>query len=260
MNLELLAKIKQDVLSIPYEKKLFSEEYAGVYLHSNSPFKLEDHEASFHSFRVFSHYDYPIYLFIDSESYTLDVVKLKEKYDHIHVLFINKLNSVVEFNYFSIYNLPHLIPAEQLIYFQYDGFLIKGGWEERTIGLDWLGAKWKSPVKVIENTLNYSAIRIGNGGCNFRRKSKMLEVLKFVDKHGGQGNIVKGIEIDGRVANQGSFLAEDLFFCYFGFGSKIFNTVPEYEKYVDHFALEPITWEQYNLNPKPCHLFHRIDE
>lgn len=259
MNKELLNLIKQDVLAVPWEKKPISHEFAGVYLHSNSPFKIEDHEASFHSFRVFSRYHYPLILFISPESYNSDVEKLVAKYD-ITVQYIRTLTSIIDFNYFSIYELPYLIPEqyEHLVYFQFDGFLIKNGWEERTCGFDWLGAKWKNPVQVIENTFNFNSVQVGNGGCNYRRRSKMLEVLDLVKTHGGQDRIVKGIKIGDKVVNMGPFLAEDLFFCYFGFGSKIFTEVPN--DYIDYFALEPITWAQYNQNPKPCYFFHRIDE
>lgn len=55
----------------------------------------------------------------------------------------------------------------------------------------------------------------------------------------------------------GWFLAEDLFYCYFGFGAGIFDPVSL--DYANSFAKEPITLIEYNRDIKPCYGFHRID-
>lgn len=260
MDYEKLKLIKEDVLQLPIESKGYSDEFAGIYLHSNSPFKLEDHQAPIHAFRAFSQYCYPIYLFISLDAITPDVKKIIELYNPIRTISIARLKNIYEFNDFCINNLLFLIDPkhDKLLFQQFDGFLIKKGWEEKCYGYSWLGAAWKNEIKVIENTFNYPAIQIGNGGFGYRSRSKCLKVLDWVNEYGGQQKIVKGLQINENPPRQqtGSFLAEDLFFSYFGFGSGLFEFTSL--EYVNMFAREPITLIEYNK--KICNGFHRIDE
>lgn len=261
MDLQKLQFIKNDVLKKEIPNRLYSEEFAGVYLHSNTPFKLEDHQAPIHSFRVFSQYKYPLYLFISLDSITEDVKKIIELYPPITVVSITRLKTIIEFNNFCINNLLYLINSrhDRLLTLQNDGFLIKSGWEEKCYGYSWLGAVWRDSIKVVENTFNYPEIIGFNGGFNYRSKSKCLKVNELVQKHGGQQKIVKGLQINENPPRQqsGPFLAEDLYFSYFGFGSGLFEPVTK--EYADAFAREPITLEEYKREVRPCAGFHRID-
>ena len=261
MNLDLLNKIKQDTLLVPMPDLEPSDEFAGIYLHSNKPFTLADHEAPIRGFRVFSKFKYPILLFISPESLTPDVDYLVDKYD-IDVRLIPKLNDIIEFNEFCLDYLHYLIPERlnQLIVIQADGWIIKSGWEDMTKGYSWLGAKWKEPIQVMEETFNLPPVEIGNGGACFRRRDKCLEVLEILKKFGGRKNIIKGIKIfeDPPRISYGNFLAEDIILCYFGFGLGIFEPV-SYEV-VDKFSLEPIEYSQYLDLEKRSHFFHRIDK
>ena len=262
MDLEKLQLIKNDVLSKELPHRLYSDEFAGIYLHSNSPFRLEDHQAPIHSFRLFSKYRYPLYLFISLDAITPDVEKLIKLYGPITIVSIVRLKDIIAFNNFCINNLLYLIHPkhEFLLTIQGDGFLIKEGWEDKCYGYSWVGAPWKDEIKVIENTFNYPAVKGFNGGFNFRRKSKCLQVNELVQKYGGQQKIVKGLQINENPPRQqaGSFLAEDLYFSYFGFGSGLFESVSK--EYADSFSKEPITFEEYNRREKPCFGYHRIDK
>ncbi|MEK6884964.1 MAG: DUF5672 family protein, partial [Nanoarchaeota archaeon] len=208
-----------------------------------------------------SQYQYPLYLFISLDAVTDDVKKIIDLYSPITVVSIIRLKNIIAFNNFCINNLLYILHSkhEQLLTIQNDGFLIREGWEEKCDGYSWLGSAWKDSIKVIENTFNYPEVIGFNGGCNFRRKSKCLKVNELVQKYGGQQKIVKGLQINENPPRQqgGSFLAEDLYFSYFGFGSGIFEPVTK--EYADSFAKEPITWEEYDREVKPCHCFHRID-
>lgn len=261
MDLQKLQLIKEDVLSKELPRRLYSDEFAGIYLHSNSPFKLEDHQAPIHSFRLFSKYRYPLYLFISLDAITPDVEKLIQLYSPITVVSIIRLKDIIAFNNFCINNLLYLINTKHdcLLTLQFDGFLLKEGWEDKCYGYSWLGSVWKDSIKVIENTFNYPAVKGFNGGFNFRRKSKCLKVNELVQKYGGQQKLVKGLQINENPprSQAGWFLAEDLYFSYFGFGAGIFENVDV--KYANSFAKEPITWLEYNENPKSCYGFHRID-
>ena len=260
MDLAKLKYIAEDSVEQEIMATQYSDDFAGVYLHSGSPFVLKDHIHAIYCFRAYSEYIYPIYFFISDDAITEDFYILIGLYRYIRPMPIRTLKNVVEFNNFSINELLHWIDEKHnnLIYFQSDGWLIKRGYEELCSQYDYLGAKWKSPIRVIENTFNFPSLRVGNGGMNYRKRDKTLEILALVNKNGGQQSLVKGIEIDGRMANKGPFLAEDLFFSYFGFGAGIYKPVPL--DVADQFSLEPITLEQYNQETKPCHAFHRIDE
>ena len=261
MDRQKLNLIRADILSIPWEKnKRQSDEFAGVFLHSNSPFTLEENQAAFHSFRVFSEHLYPINLFISSDAITEDVGKIIDLYGNINVIQIPRLTSIIQFNDFSINKLLYYVEQEKLLYVQNDGHLIQKGWEIHVQQYDWLGAAWKEPIKVVENHFNFPPVRVGNGGFNFRRRSKCLQVLEWVNKLGGQNDVVKGIEIDGQTRNRGPFLAEDLFFCYFGFNLGVFE--PTSIEVADKFSLEPIEWSLYSDkdNIKRPYGFHRIDQ
>ena len=255
MDRILLNKIKEEVLSIPLEPKSKNNDFTGVYLHSNSPFKLEDHLGPIHSFNVFSKYEYPIEFFISPESINKDFEVLLEKYPNITPTLIPKLESIIDFNYFSIYELPHRIRGENLLYFQEDSSFIKHGFEKLCHDYDWIGAPWAERLKVDENVFNFDWVQVGNGGICFRRRSKCLEVLKLVEKYGGQDKIVKGLIIEGKHRTYNSFLAEDAFFCYFGFGSGIFKSIST--EIAKQFSLEPITYKQFK--EKRSFAFHRVD-
>ncbi len=259
MDLKKLQLLREDTLSSPFVEKRKSDDFAGVYLHSNKPFVLNEHDAPIWAFYRYSAYFYPLYFLISEDAITDDFKELVQKYPTIKPITIPRLTNIYEFNNFSIHGLLHLIDPkhENLLYFQYDGWIIKPGFEELCLQYDWLGARWKEPIQVIENKFKFPPQLVGNGGSNFRRRSKCLEVLKLVERAGGQNEIVKGLRIDGLQRTIGPFLAEDAFFCHFGFGSGIFKPVSN--EVADQFSREPITLEQYNENPKPSYNFHRID-
>ncbi|MEK6878823.1 MAG: DUF5672 family protein, partial [Nanoarchaeota archaeon] len=147
----------------------------------------------------------------------------------------------------------------KILILQFDGFLIKKGWENLCSKYSYLGAKWKEKIQVIENTFNFGPIQVGNGGFSYREKDKTLQILDLINfSKSGQKNIVHGLKIykDDPVYSKGYWLAEDILFCYFGFGAGIYNEVPL--EIADQFSLEPITLEQYNN--KISMGFHRIDE
>lgn len=263
MDLGKLSKIKSHVLKYPLEDRPYSEEFAGLFLHSNSPFCLNDYYGPVRSFRVFSQYRYPIYFFISLDAITPDFKELIAQFPEIEVIVMPTLKSIIEFNVFETNQMLYMLPdkVDKLIYIQSDGFCLKPGWEELASQYDYLGAKWKEPIKVIENTFNLPPVQVGNGGCGLRSKVKCLQVLEELEKHGGQEDIVHGLEIykSPIQSQRGSFLAEDLLFCYFGFGLGIFKPVPL--DVADKFALEPVPYDlAISDRPEKPYFFHRVDE
>ena len=260
MDLEKLNLIKQFVLKAENKPKEYSDEFAGVYLVSNRPFNLYEDLAPNHAFRAFSQKEYPIYFFISPDAINHEFENFLTVYKNIKVVQIPKLRSIYEFNNFSINSLLYSIEDkhENLFFYQNDGFAIKSGFEYVAQKYSWIGSKWKEPIRVIENTFNFPAFQVGNGGANFRTRSKCLKVLDLINKHGGQDKIVKGLSIGGKTRTEGWFLAEDAIFCHFGFGSGIFEPVSNEE--ADKFALEPIPYELAvgDKEYRPF-FYHRVD-
>lgn len=260
MDIAKLNFIRQDVLKVPLEEKERSEEFVGVMLHSNSPVTLQSYQPPIHAFRAFSQKNYLIYFFISNDAISEDYLRLVSNYRNIKTVIIPRLQDIYAFNNFSINNLLYLIDQkhENLVYFQDDGFCIAPGWEEKTKGYSWLGAPWKEPIEVLQSTfMDFKPIQIGNGGANFRRRSKCLQVLDLINEYGGQKLIVKGIKIDNKIKHNNPFVAEDALFCYFGFNSGIFEPVEL--DFALSFSREPISMQEYLLHPRPACFFHRID-
>lgn len=261
MDHKKLSLIADWTLEQKLSNKPYSDKFAGVFVHSNSPITSKNYLAPIHSFRVFSKYQYPIYFFVSDDCITEDFKKLNYKYGPFKIVNINKLKSIYEFNNFCINQLLYLInPSHNnLIYIQSDGWILNHGYEELVENYQFIGARWKEPVQVIENKFNFMPINFGNGGCGYRRRDICIKIKEMVDSFGGQNDIVKGVRIvteTGVIQQSGSFLAEDLFFNYFG---QNFGLIQDPGKeFLDKIAVEPITSERFKSDNKPC-FFHRID-
>lgn len=265
MDLKKLQIIRDEILSIELEDKKESDEFAGIYCYGdNKPFILKDHVASFHSFRVFSQYNYPIYFFINRHSISKeDLEFLQKTYKNIKVCFIRPLSSWLEYNIFYINEIFRLIDKNKhnnLATFQEDGMFIKSGWENYAINFSFIGAWWKNAIKLKTDCFNFPPVSCANGGMSFRKLDKVLKVIELVDKLGGQENIIRGQYVQN---NQGIFdlrvnnfcIAEDAFFSYVGFGSEIFEPITKDQ--CDIFSLEPIEINQFKN--KRAFAFHRVD-
>lgn len=249
--------ISDDVLSVPFESKPKSAEFCGVYVDGTSNLTFDEIDPVFHSFRRFSQYEYPNYLFVSLYNNKDEIKRILKKYPYTYVYEIPPLYNPVEYNFWMINSCFRILPdsVDAMITHQSDGFLIKDGWEEYVKDFDYLGAIWKEPVKLKESIFNFPALTIGNGGFSFRRRSKLLDVLKLVERNGGQ-EIIKGICIDGDLKHNHMYVNEDIFFTYFGFGGGIFRETSEEQ--ANNFSVEPIKlvdyWKRENFG------FHKIDE
>ncbi len=256
-----MKSIADDTLVVSYIPKPKSDEWCGIYVFGDDkPFILSEHIHAIHSFFVYSRYDYPFYFFINQYR-TGGIKDLIGKYNNnIKFIPIPPLLTSFEYNYFMINKVWYLLPEhEKCITMQFDGHLIKEGYEEEFENgkYDFAGASWKEPIKIKESVFNFGPTRIGNGGFSFRRPSKMLEILDKVNQKGGQTEIVKGLYIDGKERFDGPYVCEDIFFNYFGQGLGVLN-VPNLED-ADKFSIEPIPFEVYKDKNKRPFGYHRCD-
>jgi hypothetical protein len=88
------------------------------------------------------------------------------------------------------------IPTETFLIFQTDSIILKENKDKiyDFIKYDYVGAPWPISMGIL------GKMEVGNGGLSLRKKSKMMELLKYK---------TRGIE-NGRY---GKYIAEDQFFC-----------------------------------------------
>lgn len=264
MDFELLNKIKQDILNEPLIEKAYSEDFCGVFVDGTSKLKFENVDFSFHSFRIYSQYAYPIFLFISYSNSEDEICKLIEKYKHLNIILIPPLKTSFEYNYWMFNSCFQLVPSKfsKVYTFQEDGCLIKSGWEDFVTkgDYDMIGAPWKKDIQVLTKKGYLGPLRLCNGGVSYRKREKMIECSNLVQKEGGQLDFFCGICIDGQIRQNNGWLAEDAMFSSIGWGYDIFKPVGLLEAM--EFSLEPITFSLYNSKADPLRPFnfHKIDE
>ena len=256
MNLDLLNKIKQGILSQPFETRPKSNEFCSLYVDGTGNLTFEEADATFHSFRLFSNYEYPNYLFVSGDNDIKEIDKILNKYPYTFIYKIPKLKNSVEYNNWMINVCFKLLPQniDGILTHQSDGMLIKAGWENYVSQFDYLGAPWREPIKLKTDIFNFPAVTVGNGGFSFRRLNKLIQVLNQIEKYGGQ-SIIKGIYIDGILKHNHMYVCEDILFVWLGFGFNIFAPVTDEEARA--FSIEPI--EFCNYSKKENFGFHKID-
>ena len=250
--------IEEFVLKQPLIEKEKSNKWSCIYTYGDDKdFISSEHFAPIHAFRIFSKFEYPIYLFINFLK-TGDLDVLLNRYPGIIVTTIEPLKNSFEYNYWFINKLWYMVDTEYVITCQNDGFLLKSGYEGfiEENDFDYIGAVWKDEVKLHTKNFNLPPQKIGNGGFSARKPSKMREVLNLVNSAGGQDYIVEGQSNDGVKKLNHSRCAEDSFFANFGFGMNIFNPVTIEQ--ANQFSLEPIPFDI--IDTKDCPFgFHRCD-
>ena len=240
---EIRDKVIKPLVSQDIFSKTVSDEFAGMYVHGGEKeFKFEEHYAPFLSFRGYSKFRYPIYLFYadDANEDNEAVMRIKEEFSPVIIIPIPRLADHGEYSKFMIRQAFHEVEQEKIITFQDDGFFRKSGWEEfvNQYDFDYVGAPW--PFLVNQQGSGYDQVcydpekygipkdvrvTVGNGGFSYRKKSKMIEVASKV------------ADQDCNWKYDGNQLPEDTFFSYFGFGMNIFKHVPD--DIASRFSREP---------------------
>lgn len=252
--------IEKYVLSFPMKKKPENDKWCGVYVYGDDKdFSAENHVAAIHSFKVFSEFDYPLYLFINQFRYG-DLDLILEKYSNIKVIPILTLRNSFEYNSWFVNSLWHLLPNhDYCLTYQSDGFLLKPGYEEfvESNDFDYIGGSWKNEVK-LKTKFDFPGQRVGNGGVSARKPRKMLEILNFINSNGGQEKLIEGQYNDNKLTINHYNCPEDAVFSTIGFGAGILKPVAIEQ--ANNFSHEPIEFKLAisNSESKP-YAYHRCD-
>ncbi len=125
-------------------------------------------------------------------------------------------------------NFYKYIPTETFLVFQTDSMILKENKDKiyDFLEYDYVGAPWPKTMGIL------GKMQVGNGGLSLRKKSKMLELLKYKDK---------GINTQYPKL-YGKYIAEDWFFNgYFVKDVTVYK--PSFEK-AKEFSIESIYYER----------------
>lgn len=263
MDYEKLKSIKEDLLKEPLLSKENSTAFCGLYVDGTGKLTFELADAPFHAFKAYSEYNYPVYLFVSIENDKNEIEKIVKKYPDTRVYSIAPLKTILLYNEW-FFNCPwfYIDPKyERVCTFQEDSGIISRGWENYFIHKDWdfIGAPWRSDIKALAHNYELKTLKVCNGGMSVRKVKSMIKVVQFVNEYRGQHKFFKGVQINGTVKQDNSWLAEDLMACSVGFTFDIFKPLTEED--ARKFGHEPIELNLYMdknnlLRPKS---FHKVD-
>lgn len=232
--------ILREKLDIDNKEK--SNEFCGVFIEGrNREINYLEDFAALKSFKLFSQFNYPIFLFINNDSNLLEGNHwLIDKW-RINVIKIPEITNLQDFSKFCIKELYFKLPnwAENLLMLQPDGLLLKSGWEKYVKDNDFslIGAHWQHYTSLQVKTdagwqrMIFNPVYGCNCGLSFRKASKMRLISTKFDKY-----TLRQINDDN--------LSEDSYFSYLGFGSGLCK-LPTLKE-CDQFSKDPITLEVYN--------------
>lgn len=237
----VMHRICSETLLTQNLKKESSDNFAAVFVEGRDRFVNSIEElAAIWSFKVFSKFNYPVYLLVNNDTNILGGDQEFLNCLRIKVIKIPELNSLDAYSDFCIKNLyTKYLPPEidNLLHIQSDGFLMKDGWEEFVLdnGFDYIGAHFRHfpAIKTIDDLgkplfTEFKGRQIGNGGFSFRKLSKMKLIS---EKYSNYKMIERGTE--------NKLPPEDVFFSFFGFNDSTLK-LPSL-KDCDVFCQDPLT-------------------
>lgn len=236
-----LGKICFDTLNLPLIEKDNSDNFCGIYFEGrNRNINAIEDFSVVHSFKVFSKYDYPIFIFSPNKDDLLDNSK---KYKNVYHITIPTCNSHEAYSSFMINDIWNYIPKqyEHLLFFHPDGFLIKSGWEDFLLNNSWsyCGAPWlHAPSIEYFDGLSkqwknfFFPCRIGNGGFSYRRASFCRAASTYY----------KDMTLREKYAPHDKKPQEDLFYSVI---ANTFGSMPTIEE-AKQFVIDPMSLNDYN--------------
>lgn len=221
-----------------------SNDFAGIFVEGrNREINTLEDWAAIWSFNKFSLKNYPVFCFVNNKNNFLNNDLEYIKHNRINIIEIPPINSLEEYSKFCIEKLYYLLPAEieNVLTIQPDGMLLKSGWEDWITdnNFDLIGAHWrhttglscKDGLGELSWVFKYPPIYGCNLGFSFRKASKMREISETFKRY----------PLRQWADNN---CPEDVFFSYFGFGTKICK-LPTLKE-CDIWCKDPLTLDIWN--------------
>jgi hypothetical protein len=231
-----------DVLNIPLEQKPDSDEFCGIYFEGRGrEINCIEDFAVVHSFKVFSKYNYPIFIFSPNSE---NLLNNEEKYKNCNIRHVKipECNSHEAYSEFMIREIWNYLPLkyEDLLFFHPDGFLIKKGWDDFLLKKNWVycGSPWlhTPAIEYLDKNGNWrdflGPVRLGNGGFSYRKASFCRAATYYY------GDFI----LREKFAPNNKKPPEDLF--YSVIANNLTINVPTVEE-ANQFCCDPLTPEKY---------------
>jgi hypothetical protein len=145
-------------------------------------------------------WNFVIFHGIDNKEYVKNIIDTKLQNHKHRITLVNiGLHNLTVAQYSMIFydeEFYKYIPTETFLVFQTDSVILKENKEKINdfLKYDYVGAPWPKTMGILGN------MEVGNGGLSLRKKSKMLELLKYKDDVAIENGIY------------GKYIAEDQFF------------------------------------------------
>lgn len=238
-----IQKVCNDILSHTEVEKPHSDKYCFIYIEGRDrEINCLEDVAAFKSTKVFSEYNYPIFLFCKNTSNLLGDPSLLKKW-RINIIPVEGIDSHQKYSDYCIKEMFYKIPyeIENIVTFQPDGMFINSGWEEwlEKENIDLIGSHWRHlaaiQVKDKDNWLSvsYNSVYGCNMGFSFRKASKIREISRFFGQY---------TQREAGAPND-KVPPEDLFYSFWGYGSKICK-MPTLNQ-CDKWAIDPMDEDLY---------------
>ena len=218
-----------------------------MFVDGSSKVTFEKADAAFHSFKLYSQYDYLVYLFVSILNPKEEIEKILCKYPNTIVHQINPLIGLEKYSEWMLKYPWYVIDPkhENILTFQDDSAIIKEGWEDYFLDGKWdyAGSPWRSDITVLTKNGPLKTLRVGNGGISARKRTAIIKVIEYINSNGGQHKYFTGIKINDVLKQQNSWLAEDAAICSVGATFDLLNLPTEEQ--ARKFGHEPIELSLY---------------
>lgn len=207
--------------------------------------KLE-HYACFHSCKIYSKGEYPIFCFVNNVNNFLNNNKDLIKKYNIKIIQIGTITSLEQYSKFMIQDLFYELPQEieHIFTVSADSFLLKSGAEDWILNNDFslIGGHWqhRTQLQVIDGEQKLSMPFPSVYGCNLGFSYRQPHKMRAISNNFSMLNLTQIGDTN---------CPEDSFYSYLGFGSKICKLPTMNE--MDIFSKDPLTLDIWNSLNKP---------
>jgi hypothetical protein len=222
-----------NVIKIPEVQVMTTTNYTAIMVEPRKHRALEFVMRNFTD-NLDNNWNFMIYHGSDNKQYLENIVKKLSADVQSRITLINlKVSNINIRQYSTMFFCPTFynnIPTETFLIFQTDSMILKENKDKIKdfLKYDYVGAPWPKTMGIL------GKMQVGNGGLSLRKKSKMVELLKYKNK-----GIQNGY--------YGKYVAEDQFFCgYFTPEVEIYK--PTFVK-AKEFSIEAV----YSENPFGVH-------
>lgn len=190
-----------NILKIPEVQVMTTKDYTAIMVEPRKHRALEFVIRNFTE-NLDENWNFMIYHGSDNKQYLENIIKKLSADVQSRITLINlKIPNMNIKQYSTMFFCPTFynnIPTETFLIFQTDSMILKENKDNiyDFLKYDYVGAPWPKTMGIL------GKMQVGNGGLSLRKKSKMIELLKYKNKN----TVIQN-------GKHGKYIAEDQFFC-----------------------------------------------